>query len=225
MGENLHSGHRERLRTRFLEGENLADHELLELLLYYAIPQQNTNELAHSLINKCGNLAGVFKADIEFLKNIKGLNTRSACLLVMILELFKRYQEINLQIGKRTDYRHIGEYFVNKFVGETNEMYMCVVLNEDLYVKNCAIIGNGSIGLAPVNVREIVDFTYKQKSNIIVLAHNHPNGNPTPSQEDVATTRYLSSVLRPVDIILVDHIVVAGNDYVSLKQAGKMFYI
>jgi DNA repair protein RadC len=223
--DNIHKGHRERLKQRFLNGDTLQDHELLELLLFFAIPRGDTNEIAHLLINKCGGFDEVFKADISLLSDTQGVGNNTALLLKLIVPILQREQELGLKKTNQADFTHLPEYFIPKFIGETNEKVMVCAMNEDLNILGCGVVSSGSINLAPVNVSNIVKFAYSYNTPYIALAHNHPNGSLDVSEEDVSTTRFLANTLRPVNVILLDHIIVCGNDAVSLKFSGKMYYI
>ncbi|MDR0919618.1 MAG: hypothetical protein LBM93_10310 [Oscillospiraceae bacterium] len=222
--ENVHQGHRERLRQRFLNGESLQDHELLELLLFYAIPRGNTNEIAHLLMERCSGFSGVFKSDISLLSATSGVGINSALLLKLVLACCKRYDEQELKKQGVIKFDRLTEYFIPKFIGETAEKVLCVALNDDLNILGCGVISTGSINLAPVNVKNIVKFAYSYNTPYIVLAHNHPNGDLTITEDDISTTRFLTNTLRPVNVILLDHIIVAADKAYSMKFSGNMFF-
>jgi DNA repair protein RadC len=100
-----------------------------------------------------------------------------------------------------------------------------VAFDNDLNISSCAVISSGSLSVVPIDLRKIVKFAYQANTNLIAIAHNHPNGDPTPSEEDISATRYLVTTLRPVDVVVLDHIIVGGDRFVSLKQHGAMFFI
>ncbi|GHU54845.1 UPF0758 protein [Clostridia bacterium] len=220
--KDIHSDHRSRLRQRFLNNEFLQDHELLELLLYYSIPRVDTNEIAHLLIDRCGGFADVFNADISLFSTAQGIGPNSALLLKLILSIIQRYQEQELHKNGFNDFEHLAEYFIPKFIGEQNEKVMCVALSDDLKVVGCGVVSTGGLSLSPINVANIVKFAFSYNTSYIAIAHNHPNGNLDPSNDDISTTRYLMSSLRPINVILLDHIIVAGCQAISMRFSLKM---
>ena len=222
MAENLHKGHRERVRRKFIEsGFNGFDkHEILELLLFYSRPRVNTNEIAHRLLDKFKTITAVCDADIDELKEISGIDESSAVLLKMIPLLSKEYLS---GVGKNCvlrEYSVVCDFFTTQFIGEREEKIRIACLDDKLRLIKCSVISDGVPGKVPVNIRKIVEFAFKNKSENIILAHNHPNGDAIPSDDDLRATSALYSALKPIGINLLDHIIVAGDDAISLKESG-----
>lgn len=220
---SIHEGHRQRLKERFQnEGlDHFQEHEVLELLLFYCIPRRDTNEIAHALLMRFGSMSQVVEAPVEELKKVPGMGENAATFLSM-LSAFDRYYQVNknTRIRKLSDIGQCGEYLVPKFVGRRNETVMLLCLDAKCKVLCCKEVGEGSVNSAAVPIRRIVEMALGANATSVVLAHNHPSGVAIPSGEDIQTTKRLAAALASVDIELVDHIVVADEDYVSMAESG-----
>lgn len=224
---SIHEGHRQRMRDRFVQEKTLdsfSDIQALELLLFYAIPRRDTNPLAHSLLDHFGSLPLVLDAPVEELENVPGMTHNAAVLLKLVTEMGRMYgvkrQEPNQEL--RT-IKACGEYLVPRFFGRVHENVFLLCLDAQCRVISCLKVGEGSVNSANVPIRRVVEMALNSKATSVVLAHNHPSGNAVPSPEDIATTYRLAEALRLVDIILVDHIVVANDDFVSMVHSGHRF--
>ena len=208
----LHDGHRQRLIQRFLEEDldNFEPHNVLELLLFYAIPRKDTNELAHVLIDTFGSLKGVFDAPYEELIKVAGIGPNTAALLKLVPSLTRTYYSSDARSVILDTSEKSGEYFLPYYIGQTEEVVRLACLDAGGKVISNQILHRGSANAAEVNIRKIVN----------ILAHNHPGGLPLPSEEDVATTKSIREALMPMGILLMDHIIVAGQDYVSMARSG-----
>ena len=219
----VHDGHRDRMRKRFLkEGlSGFAEHEALELLLYYAIPQGDVNPLAHALMEEFGSLMGVFSAPVERLIQIKGVKERTAVLLhltpliVQKARLEQAEQELVLDGRDK-----IGEYLLELFSQERNEAVYEICLDRKGRLLDCKRLGEGSASAVNLDVRRLVENALLSGASSVVLAHNHPSGIALPSHDDHATTQRAREALASVKICLEDHIIVADGDYVSFSQSG-----
>lgn len=223
---SIHAGHRERLKQRFLENglDDFTDVQVLELLLFYAIPRQDTNPIAHELIRRFGSLSKVLEAGAEELKQVKGISDHAATLLCLITELSRFYQVDCAQRNQcLTTLEACGEYLAPYFFGRANETVFLLCLDAKCKVLGCKEIGEGSVNAASVSVRKVVEMALKANATTVVLAHNHPSGVAVPSHEDVQTTRRIAAALNAVEIHLADHIIVAEGDYVSMVQSGLRF--
>ena len=220
---SIHDGHRQRLKDRFRqEGLDKFDEiQVLELLLFYAIPQRDTNPLAHRLLDHFGSLAQVLEAPVEELEKISGVGANAATLLTLTTAL-ARYYMVNrgTQTAILTSTEMCGDYLLPHFVGRRNETVFLLCLDAKCKVLCCKEVGEGSVNSASVPIRRIVEMALSMNATSVVLAHNHPSGLALPSGEDVQTTRRLAVALDAVDITLADHIVVADDDYVSMAQSG-----
>lgn len=220
---SIHSGHRQRLKNRFLlEGlDNFTDIQALELLLFYCIPRIDTNPLAHALLNEFGSLARVMEATPQELKTVDGVGDNVATLFSLITQL-SRYYQVNRMMDTRilTSIEKCGHYLLPFFQGRTKETVFLLCLDAKCKVISCKKVGEGSVNSADVSIRKIAEMALAANATAVVLAHNHPSGIAYPSDEDKLTTKKVAMALKAMDIELVDHIVVADDDFVSLAQSG-----
>ncbi|MEA4806242.1 RadC family protein [Acetobacterium wieringae] len=219
--KNPHQGHRQRLKARVLsEGiDNFEDHQILELLLFYAIPMKDTNALAHRLIGHYGSLAGVFDANPRDLSALVGVTENTALLLCLIPALARRYQQgkqaPKAVLGSTTA---AGEYAVSLFTGRLNEVFYVICLDSQNKVNQATLLHEGTINEAPVYPRLIVETALRHQAASIILAHNHPGGSQRPSQADLDVTRRIRQATEAIAIPVVDHIIVAGDGYYSFAE-------
>lgn len=219
---NLHAGHRSRVKEEFLRRglDSLPEHRVLELLLFYAIPQGDTNALAHRLMERFGSLAGVLDASVEDLCAVPGVGEHTAVLLRMIPELCGRYVASRSEVGDIVERSaHVREVLAPYFFGARNEMVYLLCLDGKHKVLGVRKITEGSINAAEVTSRRITEEAVSLRASAVILAHNHVSGIAIPSAEDCATTRYLKEVLKPIGIDLLDHVVFCDDDMVSMKDS------
>lgn len=221
--EQTHTGHRDRLKQRFLEQglDGFTDIQVLELLLFYAIPRRDTNDLAHALLERFGSLSQVLEAEVSELQQVPGISAHSATLLALVTQLARFYQ-VNCanRMEVLDSLEACGAYLLPRFFGRTWETVFLLCLDAKCKVLCCKEIGEGSINSASISVRKVVETALQAKASSVVLAHNHPSGVALPSPEDQVTTKRIYAALQMVDVVLVDHIVVADGDYVSMAQSG-----
>lgn len=225
--EATHKGHRERLKRRFLENglDDFTDIQVLELLLFFAIPQKDTNPIAHALLDHFGSLSQVLEAGPEELKKVSGISDHAATLLHLVTEMGRYYQVDAAQRNQfLTTLDACGEYLVPYFFGRNKETVFLLCLDAKCKVICCKELGEGSVNSASVSIRKIVETALNTNATTVVLAHNHPSGVALPSGEDVETTKRVAAALNAVEIQLADHIVVAEGDYVSMAQSGHRFH-
>ena len=221
--ENLHEGHRKRMKERFIKSglDDFAPHNILELLLFYSIPRGDTNPVAHRLIDTFGSLSGVFDATPEELAKVDGVGENSAILISMIPQIARKYLEDKAEtaniVGGCSD---IGAFLLPKFVGRTNEALMMVSIDNKNKIISCSVVAEGTVDSAKVSRRKIMEEAMKVKATRVILAHNHPCGVAVPSSEDVVMTKEIGRLFAQVGIELVDHIIVANDDYVSMAASG-----
>ena len=220
---SIHDGHRQRLKERFLtEGlDGFSEVQVLELLLFYAIPRKDTNPIAHALLDRFGSLSQVLEAPQEALCEVAGISANSAVLLRLVTEV-GRYYLVN-RTTKHTILSTVDQcamYMVPFFFGRRTETVFLLCLDAKCKVLCCREVGEGSVNSAAVSVRRIVEVALAANATTVVLAHNHPSGLAIPSEEDIYTTRRVAAALHTVEITLADHIVVADDDYVSMVQSG-----
>lgn len=219
---SIHDGHRQRLKRRFLEEglDNFEKVNVLELLLFYCVPRQDTNPLAHKLLNEFGSLTQVLNAPVHELQKA-GLSENGATYLTMIREVCRYYYNEN---AAKDEYLmtldECGQYLCRKFIARSNETVFLLCMDAKCKVICCRVISEGSTNAAGISVRKAVELALNVKATTVILAHNHPQGLAIPSNDDVVTTYRLKRALDPLGIILADHIVVTGQDFVSMVQSN-----
>ena len=220
---NEHTGHRQRLKDRFLRQglDGFADHNVLELLLFYALPRQDTNVLAHRLLDAFGSLDGVFDASPDALKRVKGIGDNAAALIHLVPALARRYSIAKTAPGHiLPDSAAAGRFLLPRFINCPDEVMYMVCLDAKLALLDCREINRGDTVSVGVNLRRITQIALEKNATYVLLAHNHTSGLALPSKEDVAATLRVRQVLAQVGVTLSDHIVVAGDDFVSMADSG-----
>ena len=221
----IHDGHRERLKQRFLrEGlRGFEEHQILELLLFFGIPRRDTNETAHALLDRFGSLFGVLKAPYEDLAKVQGMSANMAVLLRLSGALIREYYDRGLPKDMILDTpEKIGEFILPKFIGEHNERVLVVCMDNKCKVLSCSFVSEGSVNATEISVRRVLEQAITSHATAVVLAHNHPSGFALPSAEDQVSTRTIAQVLDVAGIQLVDHLVVAEDDFVSMRSTPTM---
>ena len=221
----MHTGHRKRLKNRFLEEglDSFEPHQVLELLLFFSIPRRDTNEIAHKLLKKFGSLSGVFEADIKELVKVEGIGENSAFLISMIPQLSRRY--LNDKWRDKPELNSsskAGEYAISLFAGRTYEVFYVICLDAQNRVNHAALVHEGTINEAPIYPRIIVETILRHKANSVILAHNHPGGSLNPSRGDIEATKVIKNALESISVKVVDHIIVCGERYVSFAERGLL---
>lgn len=228
MGADLHKEHRKRVRER---AQNTSlnewpDHELLELLLFYAIPRGDTNPIAHRLMNHFGSVAEILNASAEELCAVSGIGMSSAILLRAVAEMTRRYyRESHSHVQKQllADPKALGKFCVDLFIGASEERLYAIYLNNSGKLLGYELISTGSVSETKLCFGKIIKYAFHYHASTLVLTHNHPGGIAQVSNEDVTSSNYLKTLLKMSDdILLVDHVIVAGNLYLSMKGSGYL---
>ena len=219
--KSIHAGHRERIRERLrAAGMNaFSDHEVLELLLTYAIARQDVNPLAHELINTFGSLSAVLDADEKELLRVKGMGKNAALLLTMMPQLMQRYQLSSL--GDHpviTTLADSKRYCAPLFVGALEEQIYMVCLDQAGHVLHRTLLHTGTVDQVMIHPRTVVETALRHHAHAVILAHNHPSGTAQPSQADLDVTRRIGSALYMIGIRLVDHLIFAGHSVFSIMR-------
>lgn len=216
------AGHRERMRARFLENglDSLQPHEVLELLLFYALPRVNTNPIAHALIREFHSLSGVLDADPADLKRVKGVGDNAAAFLHMLPQLCRLYQLDRLKDCDVMDSAEkLSDYVKAQLTGQVQERLLLICLDESLRLICCEVISEGTTQETRLDVHRIVECAIRRRSSKVVLAHNHPNAGAALSDADLFSTGQLKKILESMHVKLLDHIVVGRKgDTVSMRQ-------
>lgn len=220
----LHHGHRQRLRRRFLEEglEGFEDHQVLELLLFNVLPRQDTNALAHLLLRRFGGLSAALEADPADLATIPGMGDVAAAFLTLIPPLTRRYLIDREARDKPSlnDPAKAAAYVRALTAGRTEEVFYVLCLDQRARLLFPALLARGTVNEAHVHPRQVVEAALRHKAVEVILAHNHPSGNCTPSAADRHLTRILINALIPIGIRLVDHLITAGDRCLSMAQEG-----
>jgi len=222
---NIHSGHRDRLRQTFLANglDALPDVNALELLLFYAIPQRDTNPIAHRLLSEFGSLSGVFDASISDLMRLGGLTENAAALLKLTTDISRRHLIVRGSMDNiLTTTAQCGDYLLPYFYGATEEQVYLLCLDAKCKVLSCSLLFTGTVNNASLSLRTVLECALRTKATSVVLAHNHTSGIAVPSKEDIAITGEVARALDLIGVLLADHIVVADNDYVSMRDSGML---
>ena len=229
MDKNLHDGHRERVRQEFLQhgfDANTPPHKILEILLFYCVQRADTNPIAHELIKKYGSVAAVLDAPVEELAAFKGLSERSAVLLKLIMPTARRYiYDKQQQKPCFTNLDSIGKYILGRFVGETREKVGVMCLDTKGAMLHFEFLGEGAIDSVGFSSRELVKTVLNTNAVAVALCHNHPNSLAIPSDSDVLITREVAETLSKIGVQLIDHVIVADADFVSMAQSEQYGYI
>lgn len=221
----IHDGHREKMRQRFMTGglDAFADHEILELLLYYAIPRRDTNPIAHALMERYGSLPAVLAAPMEDLKRTEGIGESAAVLLHLVPQVCRRARLA--QVGEDqvlNSSERAGAYLLECFDGESREVIYQLCLDRKGKLLACKRLGEGSVASADLDVRRLVENAILTGASAVILAHNHPSGVALPSDGDYTATMRVRAALNAIGIELADHIIVADGDFVSMADSGYL---
>ncbi len=225
MGNNVHAGHRQRVKDRYLlEGlDAFEDHQVLELLLFYAIPRKDTNELAHRMIKEFGSLAGLFEANAKDIARRCDVSENTAILISLIPSLSRRYF-----LGKWGEKPIInssskaGEYAISLLAGRIYEVFYVICLDTQNRVNHADMVHEGTINEAAIYPRLIVETALRHQASSVILAHNHPGGSIQPSGADISVTKRIVTALESISIKVLDHIIVAGDRYTSFAERGLL---
>ncbi|MHC1726801.1 MAG: DNA repair protein RadC [Syntrophobacteraceae bacterium] len=215
------------MRERFQESglKGFHDHEILELLLTYAIPRRDVKPLAKILLKEFGNnLAAVLDAPAEELQRFEGIGENAAVLLRLVPRLFESYQ--TSRWGREESFNSTESavaYLSARLGTERNEVFLVLALDSRNRLIAEEQIQRGSVNRTAVFPRQIVEAGIKHRATAVILAHNHPGGGPMPSQADRQLTHRLRKILGDLDIVVHDHIIIAGPDqHFSFAQTGGM---
>lgn len=214
--QEQHKEHRKRLKDRFVKtkGTGFSDHELIEMLLFYAIPRKNTNEIAHSLCERFGTVDKIAEASIDELKRVDGIGRESAILIKLVLSMTQRYIEEKNKESKRIDtLEKAVDYGINRVFGSIKEVVYATFMDNSLNVIDTSLVATGSIDEAKPLVVNILQLSIVKRANAVILFHNHPKGGTEASEADINFTSLLERELDLIGIHLVEHIIVDNNGF------------
>lgn len=217
-------GHRKRLRVRFAEGgfKGFHDYEILELLLFYSIPQKDTKPLAKELLKTFGSISRVLDAPVEELAKVEGAGASTALYLHILRSLFAEYFEdsVRKDATQLTTMSGLVAFLRAVIGNRQNEVFFAVFLNAKNEVLQTRELSEGTVSQAAAYPRRIVEEALKCKATSLILAHNHPGGIAEPSEDDLRITSEIKSALALVENSLQEHILLAGSDYYSFRRNG-----
>lgn len=220
----MHEGHRKRLRDSYMQGgaDALHDHQLLELLLTFSIPRKDTNPIAHALLAAFGSLDGVLHADVTELEKVEGVGESTALLLSIIGALPSRMAYEKGKPVRLTTPKEAMTYCCTLLSQQRYEVMYIISLDKNLRVLYCEKLSSGTLTETTVYPRLVVESALRHNAHSIVLAHNHPSGDLTPSRADVEATAAMLRALEPIGIRLHDHIIVSKNNAFSMARDSLM---
>ncbi|MCL2053090.1 MAG: hypothetical protein FWG90_01435 [Oscillospiraceae bacterium] len=220
--ENLNAGHRQRMRKRFLKSgfTDFEPHQIIEMLLFYTCPRKDTNKLAHTVLNRFGSIAGVFEADADELAALPGISENAAVLFKMIPECAAVYFSARSEKITYDNTKKLKALFTPCFIGQTREKLYFACFDNDLRLIENIVVSSGTAFASEINVRKIIETAIKSNATLAALAHNHPNGLPTPSSEDNRATRIINYMLKAIGVKLLDHIIVGANQSISMRDVS-----
>lgn len=221
--EHHGAGHRERLRSRLLSGgpDALLDHELIEYLLALAIPRRDTKPLAKQLLAEFGGIGGLLTADSEALKRVSGMGETSVAALKIAQAAALRL--VKSEIIDRpvlASWQALLDYLRADMAHLTIERVRVLHLNSRNMLIRDENMGDGSVDQAAIYVREVIRRAIDLGSASLILVHNHPSGDPAPSQQDIHTTRNIIDAGKKLGIAVHDHIIIGTNGHSSMRAMG-----
>lgn len=221
MEKASYLGHRERIKNKFkVEGlKPFQDHEVLELLLTFAIPRKDTKKLAWALIKSFGSFEGVLDASYFELQKIEGLGPQSAILINLIREIITRYSYNRVKKQRRIgNQEELYNYCMAHLKNKREECFEVLFLDIKLRLLATEVLAFGDIDRAAISPRRLVELVLKYGAKNIICVHNHPSGDPTPSNEDKVVTEQLKNALEVLAVRLIDHIVIGDGKIYSLSS-------
>lgn len=227
--EGIHDGHRERVKKEFLQNGfdvNTPPHKIMEMLLFYSIPRKDTNELAHILLNRFGTISGILDAPTGELVKIPGISTNTAALIKLIIPIARIYlTETNSKSRRYLRADDVCDYLMNMYFGYQKEVFSVTSFSGNGRMLGFDILASGNVNEVNVSTRKVLETVINRNAVCAIIAHNHPNGTAVPSEADIAVTKDIKNALEHINVKLLDHIVISGDDYVSMCQSKAYRYI
>lgn len=220
--QNIHQGHRQRIIDKLLEHglEPFSEHEVLELLLFYAIPRRDTNALGHALIAEFGSLHNVFKADPSDLQQVDGIGKNAAALIYLFRcltpYLNARFQE-KICLADTTS---AGLFCCSYFLEHVEESFIVLILDSNRCIKKIEVISHGTENETAFYPRKVLKAVIKHRANAIIIAHNHPGGNVQPSANDIKVTNEIIQLVEGINVPVRDHFICCGQVFTSFAERG-----
>lgn len=217
------TGHRERLRARLMDGGGDAfhDYELLEYLLALAIPRRDTKGLAKDLLTEFGSLASLLAADPKELQRVPGLGESAAAAIKFVEAVMLRSQRRRLE-GRPvlSSWQALTDYLHASMAHRTSEEFRVIFLDTKNQIMRDEVLGTGTVNAAPVYPREVVKRALEIQAAAVILVHNHPSGDPTPSRDDITMTRSVIEAGRHLGLTVHDHVIIGQTGHISMRAQG-----
>ncbi len=226
---SLHDGHRERMRERIEKSglDSLQDHEVLEWLLFYTIPRGDVNALAHRLIKEFGSFHDVLDADFQSLLGVPGVGEKTALFLGNLSKINNRYirSKQNQNVRKFRNLQDVANYVRVAFVNEQEERMHALVLNSEMHLIRDEVVSHGLFSQVPLDLRRLAVCCLNTKATSVVLAHNHPSNILFPSTADIQQTQSVATMLKQLQVSLLDHFIVGTDGVYSLRDSKDTSYL
>lgn len=220
--KNPHAGHRIRMKERFKYSgfDGFEEHEILEFLLFFAVPQGNTNETAHRLLETFGSLSAVMDAPLKSIQQVKGVGEHSALFLKMLPQACRAYlKDKDNYHDKIMSDDVMGRVLFEHFIGKVDEAVALLLMDSKRKQLFCGIVTEGTVNAVDIYVRKLIALALQYNASLAVIAHNHPSGVALPSKDDLLTTQMVKDAFSMVCVRLMDHFIITDDDYVSLAQS------
>ena len=213
-----HDGHRERLKKRFLNSpDSFENHELLELILFYAIPRKNTNETAHKLLDRFGSVKGILDANIEALVEVDDIGPNVALYIKALAKLLSKYEYTEKKSdGILKTPATLNIFLKSLFVGTQNETSYLLLFDNSKKLLLCEKVGEGYSMEHTLSLRKIASSAISSNAAFAILAHNHPGGKAIPSGADIQATNRIKSLLESLGVVLMEHFIIADDECASI---------
>lgn len=225
---NIHKGHRERMRKKYLNAgfKAFSEHEVLEFLLYYCNAQGNTNTVAHALIDQFGSLGAVFSAPLTELLKVRGIGEKSAYLIKFVSDIMSANMA---EFDNRESFCSsdaLGDYMMRIYEGINVETTFVMALDDNKKLIKAIKVAEGSFNAVAISIPRIMRELISCGACGAAIFHNHPYGAAIPSATDIKTTKRLQLALESVGIQFLDHIIISNRDrdYVSMRDSGDKLY-
>ncbi|MBQ4557314.1 MAG: RadC family protein [Clostridia bacterium] len=224
--KNLHGGHRARLKARYLaEGlDGFEKHNILEMLLFYSIPQRDTNPIAHELLNKFGTIKGVFEASFDELCTVDGVSEHTATMIKFIADL---WGEVAGEVDTSVRYdslNKIAKLMIKRYLGISVETVFLVLFDNSWHIIDIVKLCEGSVNQVRMDTRKLIEITLRKNASMVLLTHNHPNGDAIPSNEDMITTQEVAHIFKTIHVDFLEHLLIAGNKYEPLLSKTESVF-
>ena len=223
---NLHTGHRKRLKDKYMKNglDSFEFHEILELLLFCPLRRKNTNEIGHEMAKKFNNsLAEIFEASDERLKEIENIGDETVLHIRFLADITRLYNLERAKAAEKTsgNKKEHEEFLTAYYTGKRSEEVVLICLNNRMERISCDLIYSGSVNSSKVDMNKITKIALGNNASGIIVAHNHPGGTAYPSKEDVEITRKLEWFFNDISIKLIEHYVVADTNISGIREISR----